>query len=104
MIAPPSLFLERCKTNFREDIATCSQDITVTPGFGAFTGELSAAMLLDSGIKWTLAGHSERRVGFGYPVSCFLANLIYLFNLVFDYREKVTMSLDEKSKLLCALV
>lgn len=24
-------------------------------------------MLADSGIKWTLTGHSERRVGFGFP-------------------------------------
>lgn len=24
-------------------------------------------MLVDAGIKWTLTGHSERRVGFGYP-------------------------------------
>ena len=24
-------------------------------------------MLLDSGIHWTLTGHSERRVGFGFP-------------------------------------
>lgn len=24
-------------------------------------------MLIDSGINWTLTGHSERRVGFGYP-------------------------------------
>jgi triosephosphate isomerase len=24
-------------------------------------------MLLDAGIKWTLTGHSERRVGFGFP-------------------------------------
>ena len=36
-------------------------------GFGAFTGEISAQMLLDAGIHWTLTGHSERRVGFGIP-------------------------------------
>jgi triosephosphate isomerase len=28
---------------------------------------MSGEMLADSGIKWTLTGHSERRVGFGYP-------------------------------------
>ncbi len=36
-------------------------------GYGAYTGELSAEMLADAGITWTLTGHSERRVGFGYP-------------------------------------
>lgn len=29
---------------------------------GAFTGEISASQLKDSGIGWTLTGHSERRV------------------------------------------
>ena len=28
---------------------------------GAFTGEISVAQLKDSGITWTLLGHSERR-------------------------------------------
>ena len=32
---------------------------------GAFTGELSAAMLLDAGASGTLVGHSERRQFFG---------------------------------------
>ena len=32
---------------------------------GAYTGEHSAAMLVDAGVKWTLVGHSERRNGFG---------------------------------------
>lgn len=30
-------------------------------------GELTGDILADSGIKWTLTGHSERRVGFGFP-------------------------------------
>jgi triosephosphate isomerase len=34
---------------------------------GAYTGEVSAAMLYDAGVRWTLTGHSERRVGFGFP-------------------------------------
>lgn len=29
---------------------------------GAFTGEISAEQLKDSGVTWTLTGHSERRV------------------------------------------
>jgi triosephosphate isomerase len=28
---------------------------------GAFTGEVSAAMLADIGVRWTIVGHSERR-------------------------------------------
>jgi triosephosphate isomerase len=51
----------------RADVAVASQDVCVNAGFGAFTGELCAPMLLDSGIRWTLTGHSERRVGFCMP-------------------------------------
>ncbi len=36
-------------------------------GVGAYTGEVSAELLKDFGVKWTLTGHSERRVGFGAP-------------------------------------
>jgi Triosephosphate isomerase len=43
------------------------QDVAFNAGFGAFTGETSAALLTDAGVKWTLTGHSERRVGFGGP-------------------------------------
>lgn len=32
---------------------------------GAFTGAVSASMLHSLGVKWALAGHSERRVIFG---------------------------------------
>ncbi len=32
---------------------------------GAFTGEISASMLVSCGIEWTIVGHSERRQLFG---------------------------------------
>lgn len=67
VIATPSLHLNLAKELFRPDIAVASQDVGFQRGYGAFTGELSADMLVDSQIKWTLTGHSERRVGFGYP-------------------------------------
>ena len=32
---------------------------------GAYTGEISAAMLFDAGVKYVIVGHSERRIHFG---------------------------------------
>jgi triosephosphate isomerase len=45
-------------------IATCSQDC-FWEAKGAFTGEVSAALLLDAGCSWAIVGHSERRQFFG---------------------------------------
>jgi triosephosphate isomerase (TIM) len=45
-------------------IATCSQDC-YWEASGAWTGEVSAAMLADAGATWAIVGHSERRQFFG---------------------------------------
>src|SRR5215467_4517424 len=45
-------------------IATCAQDC-FWEAKGAFTGELSAALLADAGATWSIVGHSERRQFFG---------------------------------------
>jgi triosephosphate isomerase len=58
--------MESVQATMRRDIAVAAQDVSIS-GNGAFTGETSAEMLVDLGIKWTLAGHSERRDGFGGP-------------------------------------
>jgi triosephosphate isomerase len=66
VIACPSIHIMNAQASMRKDIAIASQDVGLN-GYGAHTGELSAEMLVDSGVKWTLAGHSERRAGFGIP-------------------------------------
>ncbi|KRE88965.1 triosephosphate isomerase [Frateuria sp. Soil773] len=38
-----------------------AQDVSEHEGQGAYTGEVSAAMLADVGAGWALVGHSERR-------------------------------------------
>jgi triosephosphate isomerase len=45
-------------------IVTCGQDCFWEKS-GAFTGEVSAAMLADAGATWAIVGHSERRQFFG---------------------------------------
>jgi len=43
-------------------IAVGAQDCAAENGFGALTGEESAAQLADAGCGWVLVGHSERRL------------------------------------------
>src|SRR5256885_1501023 len=45
-------------------IVTCAQDCH-WESKGAFTGEVSAAMVGDAGATWVIVGHSERRALFG---------------------------------------
>ena len=61
VIAPPSIFLLLARENLRKGIEVAAQNV-FDKANGAFTGEISAEQLKDSGISWTLAGHSERRV------------------------------------------
>ena len=42
-------------------IGVGAQDLSEHEGQGAYTGEVSAAMLTDCGAQWVLVGHSERR-------------------------------------------
>jgi triosephosphate isomerase len=41
------------------------QDVAAEPGQGAFTGEVSAEMLVDAGATHCIVGHSERRQHYG---------------------------------------
>eukprot|EP00600_Ochromonadales_sp_CCMP1393_P005139 CAMPEP_0174963914 /NCGR_PEP_ID=MMETSP0004_2-20121128/5588_1 /TAXON_ID=420556 /ORGANISM="Ochromonas sp., Strain CCMP1393" /LENGTH=238 /DNA_ID=CAMNT_0016212579 /DNA_START=99 /DNA_END=815 /DNA_ORIENTATION=- len=66
VIAAPSLHLLNLKSVIRPEISVCAEDVGFMTGYGAYTGELSADMLADAGVNWTLTGHSERRVGFGF--------------------------------------
>lgn len=67
VIAAPSIHIQALKSIIRPDISVAAQDVGFKTGYGAYTGELSADMLVDAGLKWAITGHSERRVGFGYP-------------------------------------
>ena len=64
VIALPSLFLESASAHLTRGPGTgielAAQDCR-EGGNGAHTGETTADMLRDSGIGWTLVGHSERR-------------------------------------------
>jgi len=60
VIAPPNLYLLLAREHLSSSIEVAAQNCFDRPN-GAFTGEISVEQLKDSGITWTLLGHSERR-------------------------------------------
>ncbi|CAI5494860.1 unnamed protein product [Closterium sp. Naga37s-1] len=60
VIAPPAIYIPLVKAELRKDFAVSAQNAWVSKG-GAFTGEVSADMLVDLDIPWVILGHSERR-------------------------------------------
>jgi triosephosphate isomerase len=65
MVCPPYVYLEEAaRLVSASGILLGAQDLSVETA-GAFTGEVSGAMLLDVGCTHVIIGHSERRAGFG---------------------------------------
>jgi len=60
VVCPSQVHLQKVTETLRTDVSVGAQDVW-SKGNGAFTGETSAEMLADMGVKWTLVGHSERR-------------------------------------------
>ncbi|PTQ55391.1 MAG: Triosephosphate isomerase [Candidatus Carbobacillus altaicus] len=64
VICPPFTALAAYREMFPEDVpylfALGAQNMHMRPS-GAFTGEISAAMLLEHGVTYVIIGHSERR-------------------------------------------
>jgi len=65
VIAPPFTALHALSAALKDtDVSLCAQDVHWEQE-GAYTGEISAPMLLDAGCRYVLIGHSERRKWFG---------------------------------------
>jgi len=66
LVCPPYILIPRAADalNGRADIVLGAQDLDINQN-GAFTGQISAAMLVDAGCKYVIVGHSERRAIYG---------------------------------------
>ncbi|CDW58011.1 triosephosphate isomerase [Trichuris trichiura] len=60
VVAPPFPYLKQVRSHLFPKIAMAGQNCYIVDK-GAFTGEVSAAMLKDIGCTWVILGHSERR-------------------------------------------
>eukprot|EP00882_Tetradesmus_deserticola_P004773 GHRQ01005029.1.p1 GENE.GHRQ01005029.1~~GHRQ01005029.1.p1 ORF type:complete len:304 (+),score=71.96 GHRQ01005029.1:393-1304(+) len=60
VVAPPFIFLDWVRSNIKSEYQVAAQNCWVKSD-GAFTGEISAEMLMDTHVPWVITGHSERR-------------------------------------------
>ncbi|KAK6086391.1 Triosephosphate isomerase [Seiridium cupressi] len=64
VIAPPAIYLLPVREHLKnKQVEVAAQNVSDKPN-GAFTGEISVSQLKDSGVHWTILGHSERRTIF----------------------------------------
>jgi len=64
IVAPPSAYLSYAREKLSPSIQVAAQNCYKVAK-GAFTGEISPAMIKDVGCNWVILGHSERRHVFG---------------------------------------
>ncbi|KAF8564981.1 hypothetical protein P879_09406 [Paragonimus westermani] len=60
VVAPPSVFLMDVRDKLDHRFHVAAQNCYKVPS-GAFTGEISPAMIKNIGCEWVILGHSERR-------------------------------------------
>uniref|UniRef100_A0A383W3H3 Triosephosphate isomerase n=1 Tax=Tetradesmus obliquus TaxID=3088 RepID=A0A383W3H3_TETOB len=60
VVAPPFIFLDMVRLSLKNEYQVAAQNCWVKSD-GAFTGEISAEMLVDTLVPWVITGHSERR-------------------------------------------
>ncbi len=65
VVAPPFTALAAVAAELSGTHVEVSAQNLYPKDSGAFTGEVSAPMLLEAGCKWVIVGHSERRQYFG---------------------------------------
>lgn len=62
VVCPPSAYLSALHAaNQPKRVVVGAQDVSAYSAFGAYTGQVSAPMLVDLGCRYVIVGHSERR-------------------------------------------
>lgn len=64
VVAPPAVYLDFVRSRLNAKIGVSAQNCYKVAS-GAFTGDISPAMIKDNNCSWVILGHSERRHVFG---------------------------------------
>lgn len=88
VIGAPAIYLDQVRKALPKTIGVAAQNCYKVPK-GAFTGEISPAMIKDVGADWVILGHSERRHVFGENDQLIA--------------EKVAHALDEGLKVIACI-
>ncbi|CRG99767.1 triosephosphate isomerase, putative [Plasmodium relictum] len=97
VISPNLLFIPYLQEKIKENnskINTCSQDVSLVNGFGAFTGETTAKLIYEFGNKYTIIGHSERKKGFYNNVETIEQTVLKVCNAIHS-KLKVILCVGE---------
>jgi triosephosphate isomerase len=62
VVCPPFVYLQEAARLLRDSAISLGAQDVCADAHGAFTGEVSAAMLKDVGCQYVIVGHSERRL------------------------------------------
>lgn len=64
VVGVPSIYLSDVRQKLPSNVSVAAQNCYKVAK-GAFTGEISPAMIKDVNVEWVILGHSERRNVFG---------------------------------------
>lgn len=105
VIGVPSIYLTTVRKSVPANINVAAQNCYKVPK-GAFTGEISPAMLKDNGIDWVILGHSERRAIFKETDQVWLRSILCDSILTIWFQligEKVGHALEEGVKVIACV-
>jgi len=104
VVAPPAPYLCYVRENLHASILVAAQNCYKTAK-GAFTGEISPAMIKDVGATWVVLGHSERRHVFGETDELIAEKTVHALEselgVIFCIGEKLDEREGGKTKEVC---
>ncbi|PON44735.1 Triosephosphate isomerase [Parasponia andersonii] len=107
VVSPPYVFIPLVKSLLRPDFHVAAQNVWVKKG-GAYTGEISAEILVNLEVPWVIIGHSERRLilGESNEVMFFLPYLSFWVVIIVPEKfvgDKVAYALSQGLKVIACV-